>query len=245
MTEESLDLLTINPEHKLEKFTVLYVDQEGTKTLEKEIMLESPFVFDKSPFIPDDGTMDLAKFYQILGDVVENAQQRVVEKQRIKVVKDFQPEDFHNFGDEVITTRVLKREPAKMNRKGTDRPNRTARFTYSLISARYPNKVLIVESRPIDHKIEISCWGKTATLADSRALWLERLLISNAWAFKIQGVDRFFWEGRGPDTLWKHQENRLHQRSLFFFVRLIEPQVKAVPQLKQINFDFALDSSEE
>ena len=152
------------------------------------------------------------------------------------MVQEYQPERFNALGPEVITVKVLKREPAKMNAKGTGRPQRSSGFDYDFRSPSHPNKYIRIESRPIDHRIEFAVWAKTAELANARALWLEKLFVTHAWAFQVQGVERFYWESRGPDTLWKHNDVRLHQRPLVFFARLREHEVHAHPVLKRIDY---------
>lgn len=200
--------------------------------------LVNPYSFDPSPFVPKDRIMDLPAFYSLAAEVIADAQERegVVASERVALVQEYQPEHFYKMGDEVIASRILRRQPGNMNRKATDRPNRRSSFAYDFRDPGNPNKIITIESRPIDHKIEFSCWAKTSELANKRALWLEKLFHTHAWAFKIQGVERFYWENRGADTLWKHGEQRLHQRPLSFFVRLREHEVLAYPVLKRIDY---------
>ena len=79
---------------------------------------------------------------------------------QIQLTEEYPPEPFHDIGDELIAYRVLRREPAKMNTKGTGRPHRKSTFYYDVISPNHPNKAVVVESRPVDHIIEFTCWEK-------------------------------------------------------------------------------------
>ena len=124
-----------------------------------------------------------------------------------------------------------------MNTKATGRPQRRSTFSHDLRSANEPNKVIVVESRPIDHSIQLSCWSKNADQANRLALWLENSLIMHSWAFEVQGAERFYWEKRGADTYWTTGGQRLHQRPLNFFLRLREFRNKAFPVLKEFDLE--------
>lgn len=226
------------------KYTVVLIDQGEVKyTQEIETELNSIFNFDPTPFLPNAQVMNLERFIDIAGQVIKDAQERegIVETEQVQLVQEYPREELAEMGDEVITFKVLKRIPANMDSKGTSRPQRGSNFAYSLRSSMHPNKIIVVESRPIDHTIQFSCWAKTATLANKRALWLERLFVNHKWAFIVQGVDRFYWMQRGADTLWTGPNKmRLHQRPLEFFVRISEFENRAYPVLQQLNIELKL-----
>ncbi len=229
-------------------FTIILLDGVTNKPIQEfhaEVDLENPYAFDVDRLIPNDLPMDLNRMYEVAALVIDDAQRRegIIDTERVKLVQEYQPERMNEFGEEVIAARVLLREPAKMNAKATGRPQRASLFSYDYQSTDLPNKVINVRSRPIDHRIEFAVWAKTATLANKRALWLEKLFVTHRWAFTIKGAERFFWIKRGPDTLWKHGEQRLHQRSLVFFVRLREFESHAHPALRQIALELFLNNS--
>jgi hypothetical protein len=209
------------------------------KELHSPVPLNNVFFNDPSPFIPAAEICDLPTFYDIGSRVVKDAQDRegTVESEQVQIVQEFQPERWSDINaDEIIVCKVISRSPAKMDRKGTGREQRASTHYRDLRSAEYPNKVITVETRPIDHIIGFDVWGKTATLANRRALWLEKLFVTHKWAFTVNGVERFWWKSRGQDTLWKGPgESRLHQRPLQFFVRLREFEVYAAPTIKQFE----------
>ena len=126
-----------------------------------------------------------------------------------------------------------------MDRSGTGRPHRKSTYLDEMNSPEYPNKTIVIEARPIDHLIEFTCWGKSNKLANARALWLEKLFITHAWAFTARGAERFFWKDRGPDTYMTSGGQRLFYRPVNFFVRFREFEVKAHPQIKQIIIEGA------
>lgn len=203
------------------------------------VELNNVFFNDPSPFVPDTEICDLPKFFEIANRIVLDAQLRegTVESEQVRIVQEFQPERWSEINEEeAIVCKIISRIPGNMDRKATGRPHRASSHYRDLRSAEHPNKVIIVETRPVDHVIGFDVWAKTATLANRRALWLEKLFVTHKWAFTVKGVERFFWKSRGQDTLWKGPgEARLHQRPLQFFVRLREFEVFALPAIKQIE----------
>jgi len=208
-----------------------------TSVYEIETKINNIYEFDVNKFLPNATAMTLDKFYELVAELIRNAQVQdgIIEDEIIAFTEEYTPEEFHNFGDEVIVFRLLKREPARMDSKGTSRPQRNSMHSYEMLKPNFPNKSIIVESRPIDHIIELTCWAKTNRLANKRAIWLEKLLINNSWVFETQGVERFYWEGRGPDTYMTSGEQRLFYRPLKFFVRFREFEAKLYSVIKDIE----------
>lgn len=206
-------------------------------TGEISVKMDNPYRIDLSPFIPQTECYSLEDFCDTLQEVLADIQNRqgIVPEQHLQVMQEYPYEPLPFQGDSVITFKVLSREPAKMDAKGTGRPQRGWGASYQMTTADDPNKVILIESRPIEHMIELSVWSKTATIANDKALWLERNLIRESWAFKIKGISRFVWMGRGMDTVWT-PGTRLHQRPLKFKVVLHELMPRAHNQIKDIVF---------
>ncbi len=198
--------------------------------------VKNPYQLDLTQFIPNP-PVTYEGFVTLLDSVIQDAQARegVVATEQVKMVQEYNPEFFPEFGDEIISFKLSKRYPAFMSKDGKSRPNRGWTHGYEYINSQEPNKVLCVDFRPIDHNIQLTAWGKTATLANSRALWLERLLVSHRWVFTSKGVKPFNWEQRGADTVWTHQGTRLHQRTLDFKARLSEYTIMAYPTLREFE----------
>ena len=95
-----------------------------------------------------------------------------------------------------------------------------------------PNKIITVETRPVDHIIEFSCWAVNNKLANYRALWLEKLLINTAFVFVENGAERFFWKERRADTYMTVGNQRLFYRPIHFFLRFREFDAKAYSTLR-------------
>lgn len=224
---------------ELDNYTLIVLDSTSGQVLTEESILFNPYHLDISSFLPDNGNLNLTQLYELIAQIVENKQDRenIKASKRIQVVKEWPPENLEDFpSGEVITIKLIEREPARMDQKGTGRQQRGNNFSYMYKSPEYPSNVIVVESAPYDNIIEISCWGKTSTLADSRAIWLEKLLKESGWALKVKGVDRWFFQKRLADTVIKSGEHRLHQRPLRFFVRLTEFESVIESEIRQMVF---------
>lgn len=241
MSNENQTTLEEITEELLQKegvYNLVFVNS-GTvvKSLEIKTALKNPYEFDVSRFLPNTVPMSLGGFFDLTSTIISNSQTKsgIATENQVKLTEEYPPEEFHNFGQEVIVYRVISREPARMNRTGTGRPQRKASYHYDLQAPQYPNKSIVVENRPVDHIIEFSCWAKTNRLANSRAIWLEKLLINNSWRYETKGIEKFYWEGRGPDTYMTSGEQRLFYRPLRFFVRFREFEVKLHSLIKDIQ----------
>jgi len=217
----------------------LVIMNEDKVTYESEISvkLENPFDFDVKSFLPNAQNMTLDRFYNLAADLVDHAQETagVLESEKIKLIEEYPPERLDKLNNEVICFRLLRREPANMNTKGSGRPHRKSTFYYDYNNPSAPNKKIIVESRPVDHRIEFTCWAKTNKICNKRALWLEKLFINHSWVFETQGVERFYWADRGPDTYMMSASQRLYYRPVNFFVRFREFEIKTNPIIQSIQ----------
>jgi hypothetical protein len=231
----------------VERETVSLVVVEGTDILVDEeisVDINSPFTFDVSHFLPNVVPLTLPAFFETVSQVMSDAQERegVDEDRRVSLIEEYPPDAFGHDEDERICFRVLSRQPANMNQKGTGRPQRGFRAYYDVIQARDPNKVLAIESRPVDHTIEFTCWAKSNKLANARALWLENLLTNHSWAFQIKGAERFWWEKRGADGYMTSGGQRLFYRPLNFFLRFREFAVRAAPVIRNFEIRYGLQN---
>ena len=185
-------------------------------------------------------TLDL--FFSITQKLVEDAQIRegVNEDAFIKVVEEYPPEDISQYGNEVISFKVVERKPGMMDTKGTSRPHRKATYSHQEIRPGLPNKVITVESRPVDHVVELNCWALSNKLANKRAIWLEKLLINSAFAYEVRGAERFFFKERMEDKFETISGQRLFSRPLRFFLRFREFDAKADSIIRTILVEIGI-----
>ena len=237
MSENSIMVEEIKPEFLADDtFKVIWLDGNTSRLAEEihiPLNIKSKFDLDLTQFIPN-APLQIDQLPELISNLLTNTQDRegIPADRRVELVKHSHPDLFTEIGSEAITYRILSRKPSNMSTDGKSRPNRLPSYSYEYINSLEPNKVLYIESRPLDHVLEISAWAKSSTLADKRALWLERLLIAHRWIFTSKGVKPFFFEGRGADTMW-NPNARLHQVPMRFFARIQEFNILALPTIKQ------------
>jgi len=206
------------------------------ESLSSQVKLTNPYEIDLNHFLPNTIPLTLNEFFATASNLILDAQKRsgIIESKIVKLVEEYPPETMDTYGDEVITFKVVSRKPAMMNRTATGRPVREATFSHQGSTPYEPNKIITVESRPVDHIVEFTCWAKSNKLANDRVVWLEKLLINNAFVFKIKGAERFYWENRMSDTYMTVGGQRIFYRPLQFFLRFREFDIKAESILREL-----------
>jgi hypothetical protein len=208
---------------------------KSINSLENAVFLNGPKGFDPKDYAPQ-GVCSLEKFFEVAEELIEFGQSLTSNdpNKYVKMVGDYVDIDFAHFNGEVITHKLIRREPGKMDANGTGRPQRESTFHREIRSPHFPNKVLSIKTRPIDHVVEFTCYSRIASVASERALWLERLFVNYAWVFKVAGVERFHFEYRSADNYRTTAGQPVYERCLRFFVRLTEVQIDIDPEIKNI-----------
>jgi len=209
----------------------------------KDFNITNPYNVNlNSVFLPNSEPMTLEMFFNIAKLLIEDSQKRegIQDKDIVTLTEEYPPENISDFGNEVITFRVIERKPGMMDTKGTGRPQRKATYSYEERNPKQPNKVITVESRPLDHVIEFNCWASSNKLANKRAIWLEKLFINSAFVFEVKGAERFFFKERLSDMYQTTNGQRLFSRPLRFFLRFREFDAKAESILRQILIDLKI-----
>lgn len=226
--------------------TVILLDSSGNISSRYEVQgkLPSRYSFDPSSFLPNTEPLTLDRFFSLVQQTLDRLQEveGVKPSERVSIVEEYPPNPIQDLSvnGEAITYKVISRKPGSNDPSGTGRIQRKSTYSYDLHSADSPNKVVIVESRPVDHIVEFSCWAKTNKRANYRAVWLEKALIANAWVFETHGAERFFWRERLSDNVLLAGQQRLHQRPLRFDLRFREFEISSHPALRKIDFDVSL-----
>ena len=221
--------------------TVESVDFDSSEVEGNEVAtyIKNPFMFDVRHFLPNNRLMDLDRFFEITQDLVKDAQERegIVTGQHVQVIEEYPASRINKLGNEVIAWKIVHRKPAAMDTSGKGRQQKHFTPYYSVRSPKYPNKILDIESRPLDHLIEFQCWSKSARLANRRAIWLERLFVNHAWAYIAQGTDRFYFHDRTADWYTNVSGQHLYVRPIRVSVRTYEFRIKADPVIKHITLN--------
>ena len=230
-------------EKDFDEIVIKVLDNEGYVANElttNDFVINNPYnVNIDSVFLPNTEPLSLISFFKIANDLIMSAQESegINEDSIVKLTEEYPPESISKYGNEVITFRVIERKPGMINKKGTGRPHRKATYSHEEVRPELANKVITVESRPLDHVIEFNCWGLSNKLVNQRALWLEKLFINSAFVFEIKGAERFFFKERLADNYLTVNGQRIFSRPLRFFLRYREFDAKAVSIIKQILID--------
>ena len=219
---------------------------EIMERVSSQTSINNPYNFDVNRFLPNAHPMTLEVFFHTACRLIKDAQLRagVNEEDLVHCTEEYPPLPFEGFGDELIAFKLISRTPGMMNTKGTGRPHRKATYWYDLVKPEYPNKTIIVESRPVDHVIEFCCYGRSNKLVNKRAIWLERLFVNSAFAFEVKGAERFYWKERKADTYINHGEQRIFCRPIHFFLRFREFEAKAESILRRIIIEATANAGE-
>lgn len=228
--------MTDDLKNEAQQTIVEFIDENQSVAHEvvTSIKIEDPFSFNLDDFLPNETPLSLDRFFNLAADLIKSSQSKagIKEESLVQLIQEYPPEDFADFGDEVITFRVIERKPGMMDKKGTSRPQRKSRYTYEYLDENSPNKVVTVETRPVDHIIEFNCWAINNKLANKRAIWLEKLFINTAFVFVENGAERFYWKERRSDTYMTVGNQRLFYRPIHFFLRFREFDAKAYSTLR-------------
>lgn len=138
---------------------------------------------------------------------------------------------------ETITFRLMRREPGAFSQgapfagdvknlrpilreKGNDPANPD--YKYAITGYWY------------DNLIRFTCWAKTNKQANARACWFEDFMEDYIWWFRLQGVSRILFWGRGEDQTVNVDNNKWYGRPLNYFVRTEKIRVFEEKKLEQI-----------
>jgi hypothetical protein len=138
---------------------------------------------------------------------------------------------------ETVTFRLMKREPGSfsqgapfagdvrnlrpiMREKGNDPANPDYRFA--------------VNGYWYDNLVRFTCWARTNKQANHRACWFEDFMEDYTWWFRLQGVSRVLFWGRGEDQTVTVDNNKWYGRPLNYFVRTEKIRIFEEKKLEQI-----------
>lgn len=190
---------------------------------------------------PVRGQFSLEEFLSFTKQLIEYVNEFEDKASGISFIEEYPHEEMHKYGNEVITYKIKSRKPASLSPDGSDYKQLRDQYQRRVILPNDPNTVYIVTERHIDHVIEFSAWSKSARLANARQLWLERLFVDNAWAYKVKGTNRIYWQGNGISVYHQVHGQRLYQRPVDIFVRLVEYRVIAEKAIRHIQYNVSVN----
>lgn len=231
-------------ESSKESFQIIFDDGENEIALSEanlppETDYRNPYDFDLTRFLPNTEIFDLDRFFELARLLINDALTRSGQP-AVALVEEYPPLDWAAIGTEVISYRIISREPASMSADGNSRQQRTNRISYNMKDTSVGDNIIEVSSRPLDHEIEFICWAKSNKLANKRAMWLEKLFVNHAWVFRSQGADRFYFKKRLSDGYLTTGNQRILYRPLRFFLRYNEFITKANYEIKDMKINLKL-----
>jgi hypothetical protein len=138
---------------------------------------------------------------------------------------------------ETITFRLMRREPGSFS-QGTpfagDIKNLRPILREKGNDPENPDYKYAITGYWYDNLVRFTCWAKTNKQANSRACWFEDFMEDYTWWFRLQGVSRVLFWGRGEDQTITVDNNKWYGRPLNYFVRTEKIRVFEEKKLEQI-----------
>jgi hypothetical protein len=123
---------------------------------------------------------------------------------------------------EVISFSVVKREPGAYSQGAPFEGAVKNLRPITRESGKDPNNSdyrFAIQGYWYDNLIRFNCWARTNKQANERACWFEDFMEDYTWWFKLQGVNRVIFWGRGEDQVVDDDGNKWFGRPLDYFVR--------------------------
>ncbi len=103
-----------------------------------------------------------------------------------------------------------------------------------------PGQAIAAFGQKMDNFINLCIYSGDAKSANSRAIWLERVMDECKWIFHYNGFERVLFHERTDDTFEEIAGNRFHGRHLVYFVRSEKIVLYRVALLRKLVFDLCL-----
>jgi len=123
---------------------------------------------------------------------------------------------------EVISFRLMKREPGAYSQGAPFEGNvKNLRpiVRESGLDPANPDYRFTTNGYWYDNLVRFTCWCRTNKQANDRACWFEDFMEDYTWWFRLQGVSRVLFWGRGQDQTVTEDGNTWYGRPLDYFVR--------------------------
>ena len=128
---------------------------DGLGNISSEILAPQDFIL-RNPyninldrvFMANTAPLTLDGFFTIAQQLIKDSQDKdeINEDARVQLIEEYPPQDMSDFGNEVITFRVIERKPGMMSKKGTERPHRKATYSHQEMRPEMPNKIINYQS---------------------------------------------------------------------------------------------------
>jgi hypothetical protein len=171
----------------------------------------------KTPF----PAKEISEVPMLIKKVITDSQDRESVAEKDRVIFTTELPDFDKVL-ESITYAVIKRLPGSFD-QGSPMKNGIRNLKPMLREEKTdpenPDYKISIFGQYFDNMIRLTCWAKTSWQAEKRALWLERKLQEYDWFLRMQGLNRFIFQGRDEDKLVEVSSNKFYGKPLNYFVR--------------------------
>ena len=179
---------------------------------------------------------NLQEFYDLVNRALIDYQARAGTNMRNQVnftEEDPQPKD----DTEVISFRLMRREPGAFSQgapfEGAIKNMRPIVREEALDPAN-PDYRFAINGYWYDNIVRFTCWARTNKQANERACWFEDFMEDYTWWFRLQGISRVLYWGRGEDETAVDEGNKWYGRPLNYFVRTEKLRKFEEKKLEQI-----------
>jgi len=164
---------------------------------------------------------NLSQFYDLINRALIDYQARAGTRLEYQVTFTEEDPDIEN-DTETVTFRLMRREPGSYSQGAPfqgDVKNMRPIVREKGSDPNNPDYRITTTGYWYDNLVRFTCWAKTNKQANYRANWFEDFMEDYTWWFKLSGVNRVLFWGRGEDQTVTVDNNKWYGRPLNFFVR--------------------------
>jgi len=198
------------------------------------------------PLTTEDGNLTIQQFLTLLFYILEVERPNVILAPSYPQYLIPTTEEFRNMIDnptalfkDTITYMIIKEEPSSIG--GDKQPFGSGRreLIPRVRSTKLDNTSTssIIHGQFSDAYIQFDIWSLTALESENLCLWFRRLMTTYRGFFKQRGLSEIHWWWRGRDEIASKINNRLHVRSLIYFIRIEELVVTSEFNLKKLEVE--------
>lgn len=182
---------------------------------------------------------------ELFGQAIEDYDERTNKNADARVLYTYEKPDTRT-RLEAISVHLIDREPGVMSRsslKERGQVGKTRNVRPLLRELKddpdNPGYKRAILGYFYDNTLRFTCWARTNKTALARMMWLEEVIEQYQWFFKLSGLPRVLYDGRGSDEVLDISGNKIYGISIDYFVRT--EKIRAVSQktLEVIYVKFA------
>jgi hypothetical protein len=163
--------------------------------------------------------IDLPEFFTLLNQVIEQKQIQEGVASPVHLLEDYPPIDA---SQPIITYGLSRREPGLFSNHqpfAGGVKNYRPEFREAFEDPLNPGYLIVVMGQWFDNLVDLVCWAQTNKEANRLVDWLEDLMLSNTWFFRMKGITQLLYWGRQEDSKIDRGNIRFMARPLQYYIR--------------------------